>query len=98
MTVANLEYAGGGVQLALPLEGRVAEALDLALDELRERFRSRRRAGDAGRARIAPGGIAATRRRATSDRAPPAFGHNPAHGGLWTAAAFVVFGRCPPSR
>jgi DNA polymerase IV len=38
VTVSNLEDARGGVQLELPLEGWKREALDAALDELRERF------------------------------------------------------------
>jgi DNA polymerase-4 len=38
VTVANLESAGYGVQLELPLVGWRREALDIAVDELRERF------------------------------------------------------------
>jgi nucleotidyltransferase/DNA polymerase involved in DNA repair len=38
VTVANVERDGGGVQLALPLGGRSSAALDVALDEIRERF------------------------------------------------------------
>ncbi len=38
ITISNLEDARGGVQLELPLEGWKREALDAALDELRERF------------------------------------------------------------
>jgi DNA polymerase-4 len=38
VTISNLEDARGGVQLELPLEGWKREALDAALDELRERF------------------------------------------------------------
>ena len=38
ITISNLEDARGGVQLELPLEGWRREALDAALDELRERF------------------------------------------------------------
>jgi DNA polymerase IV len=40
VTVANLEYAGAGVQLTLPIDRRRSGALDAALDELRERFGS----------------------------------------------------------
>jgi DNA polymerase-4 len=38
ITISNLEDARGGVQLELPLEGWKREALDVALDEVRERF------------------------------------------------------------
>ena len=38
ITISNLEDARGGVQLELPLEGWRREALDAALDEVRERF------------------------------------------------------------
>ena len=38
ITISNLEDARGGVQLELPLEGWRREALDSALDEVRERF------------------------------------------------------------
>jgi DNA polymerase IV len=38
ITISNLEDARGGVQLELPLEGWRREALDRALDEVRERF------------------------------------------------------------
>ena len=38
VTIANLEYAGAGVQLMLPIDRRATGALDAALDELRERF------------------------------------------------------------
>jgi DNA polymerase IV len=38
VTVANLELAGAGVQLELPIDRRPGGALDAALDELRERF------------------------------------------------------------
>jgi DNA polymerase-4 len=40
ISVANLENADA-VQLALPLDSRYTEALDAALDEVRERFGSR---------------------------------------------------------
>ncbi|MGH2991433.1 MAG: DNA polymerase IV [Solirubrobacterales bacterium] len=38
VTVANLDLMGAGVQLTLPFERRLDDALDAALDELRERF------------------------------------------------------------
>jgi DNA polymerase-4 len=38
VTIANLEYAGAGVQLMLPIDRRATGAIDAALDELRERF------------------------------------------------------------
>ena len=38
ITISNLEDARGGVQLELPLEGWKQQALDAALDEVRERF------------------------------------------------------------
>ncbi|CAN5556238.1 DNA polymerase IV [soil metagenome] len=38
VTVVNLERAGAGVQLALPVDGVESAALDTVLDEVRERF------------------------------------------------------------
>lgn len=40
LTVAGLEDAGAGVQLALPIDGARSAALDAALDEVRDRFGS----------------------------------------------------------
>jgi len=38
VTLVNLERAGAGVQLALPVDGVESAALDTVLDEVRERF------------------------------------------------------------
>jgi DNA polymerase-4 len=40
VTITNLDSPGAGVQLELPLEGDRGDALDGALDDLRERFGS----------------------------------------------------------
>jgi DNA polymerase-4 len=81
VTVANLEYAGAGVQLTLPIDRHMRDALDAALDELRERFGpdAVTRATLLGRgsrlsASLLPGDEQ-PRPRATR------LGHNPTHGG-----------------
>jgi DNA polymerase IV len=38
VTVANLDHAGAGIQLVLPIDRRTPSALDAAIDELRDRF------------------------------------------------------------
>ena len=40
VTVSNLEWGGRAAQLALPLDGRSATALDAVMDEVRDRFGS----------------------------------------------------------
>jgi DNA polymerase-4 len=81
VTIANLEYAGAGVQLMLPIDRRATGALDAALDELRERFGpdAVTRATLLGRgsrlsASLLPGDEQPRRSAAH-------VGHNPRHGG-----------------
>jgi DNA polymerase-4 len=81
VTIANLEYAGAGVQLMLPIDRRATGALDAALDELRERFGpdAVTRATLLGRgsrlsASLLPGDEQPRRSAAR-------VGHNPTHGG-----------------
>jgi DNA polymerase-4 len=80
VTVANLEYAGAGVQLVLPIDRRRTGALDAALDELRERFGPDAviRATLLGRGRrLSASLLAGDEPRRSANR----FGHNAAHGG-----------------
>jgi DNA polymerase IV len=81
VTVANLEYAGAGVQLSLPIDRHMRDALDAALDELRERFGP----NAVTRATLLGHGSRLSASLLPGDEPPrrsaARLGHNPTHGG-----------------